>query len=43
MAALLLLAQPAEDPPRKEWAAVCRDPDDDYLVALTEACEATCW
>lgn len=28
-------------PPRKEWAAVCRDPDDDYLVALTEACEAT--
>jgi len=40
-AALVLLAQAVEDPPPDGRLQVCRDPDDDYLVALTEACEAT--
>lgn len=40
-AALTLLAQTMDDPAREGWTPVCRDPDDDYLIALTEASEAT--
>lgn len=39
--AILLLAEQVEDSPEVTWARVCRDPDDDYLVALAEATEAT--
>lgn len=39
--AVVLLADAAEDPPEETRARVCRDPDDDYLVALAEATGAT--
>jgi putative PIN family toxin of toxin-antitoxin system len=39
--AVTLLADPVEDPPEETWTRVCRDPDDDYLVALAEATGAT--
>jgi len=35
-AALTLLAQTVDDPTREGWTPVCRDPDDDYLMAPTE-------
>lgn len=35
--AVELLADTVPDPPVNTWARVCRDPDDDYLVALAEA------
>ncbi len=41
VAALELLAQAVDDPPRDGWVRVCRDPDDDYLVAMAEAAGAT--
>ncbi len=36
-----LLGETVEDPPEETWSRVCRDPDDDYLIALAEAAEAT--
>lgn len=39
--ALILLAEVVDDPPESSRQRVCRDPDDDYLVALTEAQSAT--
>lgn len=39
--AVELLADTVLDPPIDTWTRVCRDPDDDYLVALTEAHGAT--
>lgn len=35
------LARTLPDPPEEEWVRVCRDPDDDYLVALTASSDAT--
>lgn len=39
--AVALLADLVEDPPEETWARVCRDPNDDYLVALAETTGAT--
>lgn len=39
--AIGLLAEHADDPPTPGWAPICRDPDDDYLVALAEVTSAT--
>lgn len=39
--AVVLLASPIDDPPDESWARVCRDPDDDYLVALAETNDVT--
>ncbi len=39
--AVELLADSVLDPPEASWAGVCRDPGDDYLVALAEAHAAT--
>lgn len=35
--ALVLVADHVEDPPESTWPRVCRDPKDDYLIALAEA------
>jgi putative PIN family toxin of toxin-antitoxin system len=39
--ALVLLAEVVDDPPDSSWQRLCRDPDDDYLVALAQAYRAT--
>jgi putative PIN family toxin of toxin-antitoxin system len=39
--ALVLLADLVDDPSESSWRRLCRDPDDDYLVALMQAYRAT--
>jgi putative PIN family toxin of toxin-antitoxin system len=39
--AIGLLAEHADDPPTPGWAPICRDPDDDYLVAVAEVTAAS--
>lgn len=39
--AVVLIAARVDDPPEETRGRVCRDPDDDYLVALAESAEAT--
>ena len=39
--AVALLSEQEADPPSEGLAAVCRDPDDDYLVFLAEQVQAT--
>lgn len=38
--ALVLLGEPVQDPPADQRPRSCRDPDDDYLVALLEQTDA---